>query len=111
MIAGVPAAVVSQWQIGDSASKTPRLTRAFYENLKYGKDVATPFQSAMIELSNDPKSESARDNIFDWGPFLVFRVYPLSNFPRSYGIHERLLLPDRKPSSECRGHFPESSVC
>jgi CHAT domain-containing protein len=51
MIAGVPAAVVSQWQIGDSASKTPRLMRAFYENLKYGKDVATALQSAMIELS------------------------------------------------------------
>jgi len=69
MIAGVPAAVVSQWEIGDSSS--PILMKAFYENLKYGKDVASALQSAMIQLSSD-QLESENADIFGWGPFLIW---------------------------------------
>jgi hypothetical protein len=68
MIAGVPAAVVSQWKVDDSAS--PRLMEAFYKNLKCGQNVARALQSAMMQLSA-PGSGNA-DNIFAWGPFLVW---------------------------------------
>ncbi|KAG0504744.1 hypothetical protein M758_N021900 [Ceratodon purpureus] len=76
MIAGVPAAVVSQWKVDDSAS--PALMKAFYENLQYGQDVATALQSSMIQLSN---SDSESANIFTWGPFLVWGL-PTVELPK-----------------------------
>lgn len=74
MIAGVPAAVVSQWKVSDVGS--PKLMKAFYEHLQQGQDVATALQSAMIQLSNDPTSD-----IFEWGPFLVWGL-PTVQLPK-----------------------------
>ena len=67
MIAGVPAAVVSQWKIGDEA--TPRLMKSIYENLKR---VAAALQSAMLQLCSDSDSSN---KIFEWGPFLVWGLF------------------------------------
>lgn len=78
MIAGVPAAVVSQWKVSDVGS--PRLMKAFYERMQHGQDVATALQSAMLQLSNDPDSESA-NNVFEWGPFLVWGL-PTVQLPK-----------------------------
>lgn len=69
MIAGIPAAVVSQWKICDKTSS--RLMEAFYKKLRCGQEVAKALQSAMLELSNDQGSKSAI-GIFEWGPFLIW---------------------------------------
>ena len=72
MIAGVPAAVVSQWKIDDYAS--PKLMKSLYLSLQCGEDVASALRSAMIavrECTDCSKSDSAQ-NIFQWGSFVVW---------------------------------------
>lgn len=67
LIAGVPAALASQWKFSDGS---PTLMKLFYANLQHVQDVAAALQSALIQLSNNPNSEIA-NNIFEWGPSLV----------------------------------------
>ena len=72
MIAGVPAAVVSQWNIDDYAS--PVLMKLLYIRLQFGMDVASALRSAMIhvrECTDCSKLDSAQ-NIFQWGSFVVW---------------------------------------
>jgi len=110
MIAGVPAAVVSQWKVVDVGS--PILMKAFYENLRYGQDVATALQSAMIQLSSDSESESA-NNIFEWGPFLVWGL-PTVQLPEElWTENARKALPAKKQAELLRiklNHIRSDSV-
>jgi hypothetical protein len=102
MIAGVPAAVASQWKVDDVGS--PMLMKAFYENLRYGQNVATALQSAMIELSSDSESESA-NNIFEWGPFLVWGL-PTVQLPEElWTENARKALPAKKQAELLRIKF------
>lgn len=73
MIAGVPAAVVSQWKIDDYAS--PVLMKKFYEFLQCGEGVASALQSAMIHVRKCTDCCSklgSAQNIFQWGSFVVW---------------------------------------
>ena len=73
MIAGVPAAVVSQWKIDDHAS--PVLMKALYARLRTGESVASALQSAMIhfrECTNCCYKPDSAQNIFQWGSFVVW---------------------------------------
>jgi hypothetical protein len=98
MIAGVPAAVVSQWKIGDSVS--PKLIESLYENLRCGQDVATALQSAMSQYSNS-ESKSA-NNIFEWGPFLIWGL-PTVELPKElWTENARKTLPARQHSELLR---------
>lgn len=72
MIAGVPAAVVSQWKIDDYAS--PVLMRILYIRLQCGEGVASALQSAMIHVRKctDCCKLDITQNIFQWGSFVVW---------------------------------------
>lgn len=102
MIAGVPAAVVSQWKVSDVGS--PRLMKAFYENLHRGQDVATALQSAMLQLSSDPDSGSA-NNVFEWGSFLVWGL-PTVQLPKELLTENaRKALPAKQRAALLRCDF------
>lgn len=109
MIAGVPAAVVSQWEIGDSSS--PALMKAFYENLKYGKDVASALQSAMIQLSSDQLE--SENGIFGWGPFLIWGL-PTVHLPEELwteSARQALAAKQQAESLRCLlDHFVDDNV-
>lgn len=101
MIAGVPASVVSQWKVDDNAS--PKLMKAFYENLQHGENVSTALQSAMLQLS-DPMSENA-NNIFKWGPFLVWGLPSVQLPPELLTETARKACPGRQRAESLRGAF------
>ena len=78
LFAGTPAMSVTLWEVDDQVA--PKLTPAFFANLKAGYSPAESLRRAKLALINDPDARFAHP--FSWAPTVVFGDGDTSTTPK-----------------------------